>query len=463
MMWRLIEQGGKQVVFFTISVVIARLVMPDQFGMIAMLGVFTGVASIFVDMGLSMGLTRKTDRTQVDCSTVYWFNIATGITLYWILFFSAPFISDFYAMPQLTAILRVSALSFLIGPITSVHNTLVTAELNFKLITKLNLISLVVSGFVGMTLAYLDFQVWAIVFQNLTQCTLTVIILFSSVKWRPSFVFSMKSLKEFFGFSSKLLGSNLLNALYGNITPLIIGKTYNASDLAFYNRGQSIANMTSDLPTAVLNSVTYPMLCKLQHDDSALKEGYRRTLRLAAFIIFPLCLGVGAVAYPLINVLYTSTWMFAAPLLSIMVFYMMWYPIHAINLNYLIVKGKSNLFLRLEIIKKIMGVSILCITVPLGLEAMCWGSVAGSIISLFLNTHYNGKYLGMTIFAQLKDMSHTIALCAVMYVCARAVAHYMGNDIVSLVCSIATGASIYIGGALLFRFPEVKELINLRK
>lgn len=463
MMWRLIEQGGKQVIFFTISVVIARLVAPSQFGMVAMLGVFTSVAAIFTDVGLSTALTRKTNRTQADCSTVYWFNVGAGFAIYWILFFCAPLIAKFYDMPQLTAILRVSALPFIIGSFSGVHSTLLSTELNFKALTKFNLASLVISGCVGLTLAYLDFQVWALVFQNLTQCILGTAIVFFNVKWRPSFIFSRASFKEFFGFSSKLVASGIINTIYENIYTIVIGKKYNASDLAFYNRGKSLTSLTAELPTGMLQSITYPMLCKLQHDEEALKNGYRRTLRLAAFIIFPMCLGVGAVAYPLINVLYTEVWMYAAPLLSIIAFSMMWYPIHAINLNYLIVKGKSNQFLKVEIIKKIQGILILCITVPMGIEAMCWGSVIGSILALIYNTYYTGKYLGMGIIEQLKDFAHILALCAVMYVAARLVANYMGNDLSSLICSIATGAIIFIGGAILFRFPEVKELMNLKK
>lgn len=463
MMWSLIAQGGKQIVTFTISVVIARLVMPEQFGMIAMLGVFTSVANLFADVGLSTALTRKTDRSQTDCSTVYWFNIGSGTILYSILFICAPLIADFYDMVQLSAILRVSALTFIIGPLTGVHQTLLSAELNYRILTKVNLISLVISGLVGMLLAYLNFQVWALVIQNLTLYILSTIFVFNKVKWRPSFVFSRASFNEFFGFGSKLLASQMLNTLYNNITPLVIGKKYCAADLAYFNRANSLGNLTTTMPTGMLQSITFPMLCKLQHDDEALKNGYRRTLCLSAFIIFPACLGVGAVSYPLINTLYTEKWMFAAPLLSIMVFNLMWHPVHAINLNYLIVKGKSDLFLRIEIIKKIQGLIMLFITVPMGIEAMCYGGVISSIFSLFYNTYYTGKFLGMTIFSQLKDMSHILLLSGVMYICARLVANFMGNDMTSLICSIATGAIIYIGAALMFRFPEVKELMNLKK
>lgn len=461
--WRVAEQGGKQLIYFVISVVLARLIMPDQFGMVAMLTVFTAVASVFIDSGFSTALIRKTNRTQADCSTVYWFNILVSIVCYIILFFCAPLVARFYDMAELSAILRVSAIGLVIGSFAGVHRTLLQAEMDFKALTKFNLFGTLFSGLVGILFAYLDFKVWALVIQNLVMNVITTVCVFRMVKWRPSRIISRDSFKEFFGFGSKMLASSLLDTIYSNIYSIVIGKVYRASDLAFYNRSNSLTQLASGVPTTILQSVTYPTLCKLQDNEEALKQGYRRTLRIAAFIIFPLCLGLGAVAYPLINVLYTDIWIYAATLLSIVAIARMWYPIHAINLNYLIVKGRSDLFFRLEVIKKIQGVIILCITIPLGLEAMCYGSIVSSLLSLIWNTHYTGKFLGMSILKQLHDLLPTILLSGAMYAGARSVAHFMGNDLTSLICSVATGAAIYIGGAFLFRFPEINELKSLRK
>lgn len=462
-LWRVAEQGGKQLIYFGISVVLARLIMPDQFGMVAMLTVFTAVAGVFIDSGFSTALVRKTDRTQADCSTVYWFNIVISIVCYLILFVCAPLVGRFYDMPQLTAILRVSALGLVIGSLAGVHRTLLQAEMDFKSLTKFNLLGIFISGSIGIFMAWLGFEVWALVTQGLILQVISTICVWYKVKWQPSFIVSRDSFNEFFGFGSKMLASSLLDTIYSNIYSIVIGKVYRAADLAYYNRGSSLCQMTSSLPTGILQSVTYPTLCKLQHDNEALKRGYRRTLRIAAFVIFPMCIGMGAVAYPLINVLYTEIWIYTATLLSIMVFSMMWYPIHAINLNYLIVKGRSDLFFRLEVIKKIQGVIILCVTIPLGLEAMCYGSIVSSLLSLIWNTYYNGKFLNMSIFKQLHDFSPILLLSGVMYIGARSVAYFMGNDLTSLICSVATGAAIYIGGAFLFRFPEIKELKELKK
>lgn len=461
--WRLFEQGGKQVIQFGISVILARLIAPDQFGMVAMLTVFMAVAGCFIDSGLGNALFRKKDRTQTDCSTVFWFSLVVSVICYWILFFCAPFVSAFYDMQELTPILRVTALTIVIGTLGGVNRMFLQIDMNFKVLAKCNIVSLIVSGTVGITLAYLDFKVWALVFQNLTMVIVTTIFIVSKVRWFPSFVFSKASFREFFAFGSKLLASGLLDQIYTNIYSITIGKVYKASDLAFYNRAQNLKSMTSSLPTGILQSVTFPLLVNIQDDDKLLKNAYRRIIRISAFVVFPLCLGVGAVAYPLINTLYTDVWIYAAALLSIIVFSGMWYPIHAINLNYLIIKGRSDLFLKLEIIKKVQGVAILLITIPMGLEAMCYGSILGSLLSLIWNTHYTGKFLKMSILSQLKDMAPTLILSGVMYVCVRVVAHHMGNGLTSLLCSVGVGAVVYIGGALLFRFPEVNELKNLRK
>lgn len=461
--WRFIEHGGRQIISFIISIILARLIMPDQFGLIAMLTVFIAIANVFIDSGFSQALIRKNDRTQIDCSTVYWFNIFVAVIFYIILFFCASLVADFYGIQKLIIILRISALSIVIGAFGGVHRTLLNAEMEFKTLTKLNLSSLIISGILGVSLAFLNFKVWALVLQTLTQTLISTILVFSKVKWRPSFLFSKNSFLEFFGFGSKLLASSLLDTIYTNVYSIIIGKIYKASDLAFYNRANSLAYMTSTMPTGVLQSVTYPILCKLQDNDEALKNAYRRIIRIAAFIIFPLCTGMGAVAIPLINVLYTKVWMYAATLLSIIVFGMMWYPIHAINLNYLIVKGKSNLFLRLEIIKKIQGIIILGATIPFGLKAMCWGIVVSSILSLIWNTYYTGKFLKMGIFSQLYDMFPTIVLCSVSYLAMKSLSSFMGMGIESLICSVSVGILIYLGGAFLFKFKELKEIKNLRK
>lgn len=461
--WRILETGGTQMIQLVISIVLARLILPEQFAAIAMLSIFLAVAGIFINSGFSTALMRKNDRTQVDCSTVFYFNIAISVLSYLILYFAAPYVAIFYNIPELKSILRVSAISLIIGSSAGVHRTLFTARMDFKSLAKYNIVALIISGVVGIFMAYKGFQVWALVTQSIVSTTVSTFFIWTASTWRPSWQFSWGSFKEFFSFGSKLLASGLLDTVYTNMYSVVIGKFFPPSDLAFYNRASGLRSMASSTPTSVLQSVTFPALCKLQDSDETLRSAYRRMLRVSAFVIFPLCLGLGSVSFPLINVLYTDVWIYAATLLQIIVFAGMWYPIHAINLNLLQVKGRSDLFFRLEVIKKILGVSMLCITVPIGLEAMCYGSIVNSIIALAINTHYTGKLLELGFFTQMKDILPSLMLSLVMYAACKLLSTVMGNGILSLAVSVATGAIIYIGGAILFRFSEFKELKNLRK
>ncbi len=461
--WRIGEVGGRQIIQLGISIVLARLILPESFGAVAMLTIFTAIANVFVDSGFSTAIIRKTNRTEVDCSTVFWFNIAVALFFYGILFLCAPLVADFYEMPILKPVLRVSAIGIVINSFAGLQRSLLTAEMQFKTLAKLSIVSLIISGTVGMIMAYYDFQVWALVAQGLVAAVIGTIFIWCKSTWRPRLIFSKASFNEFFGFGSKLLASSLLDTVYSNMYGVIIGKVFKASDLAFYNRGHSLAVMTSTLPTGILQSVTFPTLCKLQDSDDALRNGYRRILRISAFVNFPLCLGMGAVAYPLVNILYTETWIYAATLLKIMVFMMMWFPIHAINLNLLMVKGRSDLFFRLEVIKKINGVIMLCITVPFGLEAMCYGGICTSIIALFINTHYTGKLLNLGFFTQLKDYYPSLVMSGIMFVCVTILTNIMGNGLLSLITGIAAGIVVYLGSAILFKRPELKELKNIRK
>lgn len=461
--WRIGEVGGRQIIQLGISIVLARLILPESFGAVAMLTIFTAIANVFVDSGFSTAIVRKTNRTEADCNTVFWFNIAVALFSYAVLFLCAPLIADFYDMHILKPVLRVSALGIIINSFAGLQRSLMTAEMQFKTLAKLSIVSLIISGTVGMVMAYYDFQVWALVAQTLVASVIGTIFIWWNSPWRPRLMFSKASFHEFFGFGSKLLASSLLDTIFSNIYGVIIGKVFKASDLAFYNRGQSLAAMTSSLPTGILQSVTFPTLCKLQNSDDALREGYRRILRISAFVIFPLCLGMGAVAYPLVNTLYTDTWIYAATLLQIMVFSMMWYPIHAINLNLLIVKGRSDLFFRLEVIKKVMVIAMLCVTVPLGLKALCYGGICNSLIASFINTHYTGKLLNLGFFTQLKDYYPSLLISGIMFVCVATLTHFMGNGALSLISGIALGIAIYLGSAIIFKRPELKELKNIRK
>ena len=461
--WRFAEVGGRQLISLVVTTLLARFIVPEQYGMVAMVLVFNAIAEVFIDAGFSTALIRDSKRTSLDCSTIFWFNIAISVLFCVTLQLCAPLIARFYKMPELTTVTRIVSLTLIIIGLGSVQRTLLSAEMNFKRITNANIIGLSISGIIAIVMAYKGFQVWALVTQLLLTNAISTSIIWFKSSWHPSLEFSKESFHRYFTFGSRLLASALLNTIYKNCYTLVIGKVFSSATLAFYNRAYNFGNTASGVPTSIVESVTFPALCKLQEDNDRLRNGYRRIFRLTTFVVFPLCLGLGAVAYPFICVLLTERWLFAAKLMQILVFSQMWYPLHSINLNLLKVSGNGNLFFRLEIWKKCLGVAVLCISVPFGITAMCIGSIATSLICLIINTYYTGKILNLGFWRQMYDILPCLLLSLSMFGITLPVTRILGNGVLSLVLGIVTGAIIYIGGALLFRFPEVKELKNLRK
>jgi len=419
------------------------MVAPEQFGVIAMLTIFTTVLSTFVSFGLPQALMRKNDRTPADCNAVFWFNIGVASAVYAVLYLGAPLISQFFGM-DLTALLRVLSLCILIEAPAGVHRTLLQAGMQFKRLGLCNMVAVAFSGGCGIILASRGYGAWALVGQALTVSVADSIGIWLISHWRPGFRFNIRALRPLLDFGWKLQASVLLDTVYTNTFGLVIGKVFQTSELAFYGRATGLARLTSSTPTQVLQSVTYPALCYLQHDDDALRSAYRRMLRMSAFTVFPLCLGLGAVAYPAIQVVYTQRWIAAAPLLQILCFAMMWYPIHAINLNLLQVKGRSDLFLRLEIIKKVIGVCVLLFTATMSVAAICYGMVLTSVVAIAVNAHYTGRLIGLGVWQQIREIFPAFLLSSAMFGVCLAVVWLTGADWLGLIVSVAAGAGFYI-------------------
>lgn len=455
--------AGNKLISLVVTMVIARMVMPEQYGLVAMLSIFFAITGVFIDGGLTTALVRDTKRTHLDCSTVFYTNIGVAAIFCAAFQFAAPFIADFYNMPELTIIARVSAIGLLIESFGNVQYTLLSAELRQKKINIISLIALIVSGLVGVIMAINDFQVWALVAQNLTSAIVHIILLWIKSEWYPYWEFSWISFKNYFSFGIGLLGTSLLNTAYNNIYGLVIGKVYKSADLALYNRAYSLSLFASATPTGIIDSIAYPTLSKLQENKDQLRIGYSKLIKVSGFFIFPACLGLGAIAYPLIFVLLTDVWIYSAKLLQIIVFCMMWYPIHAMNLSLLKVQGRGDLLFRLEVIKKIIGVITLCATVPFGLEAMCYGSVVSSVLCLIINSYYTGKFISLGIFEQLKDLLPSLILSILMFVLVAFLCHLLGDTLLSLITGIAVGAIFYLGVAWILRFEEIREVKLLFK
>lgn len=457
--WSCIERFSVQGIQFLVMIIMARLLTPKDYGLVGMLTVFIAVAQSFVDSGFSQALIRKQSRTEIDNSTVFYFNVAVGLLLYAIFYVSAPWVAQFYDSPELTDLMRVVSLSVVFNSLVVVQRALLIVNIDFKTQAKASLTAAIISGVVGIGMAYAGFSYWSIAVQQLVNLGMNTLLLWIFARWRPCWIYSWDSFLELFAFGSKLMASGLLDVVYRNMYLLVIGKIFTASSLGHYTRAHQFAEFPSSNLTGIMQRVTYPVLCQIQEDDERLAQIYRRFLRVSAFIIFPLLTGLSAVAQPFILLLLKEQWLFAATLLQIICFSMMWYPIHAINLNLLQVKGRSDLFLKLEIIKKLLAVAVLCITVPMGLIAMCVGQIFSSVIGLIINTHYTGKLIQVGFLRQMQDLLPTLLLSLTMWAVVYFITTLCSDTLLQLVAGVLVGIIYYLSLAFFFRFPELKEVL----
>ena len=460
-MWSSIDRFSTQGIQFVFSILIARLLLPSDYGAVAMLNIFLAISQTFIDSGFGTALIRKLDRTETDFCTVFYFNIVVGFFFYAVLWLASPYIAAFYEIPLLEDITKVLALTFVFSSFSGVQGAKLSIAIDFKTKAKISIIVTILTGAVGLWMAYAGYGVWALVVQSVFSSFLGAVLLWTFVRWMPKLVFSWKSFREMFSFGSRLLASALLDTTYNNIYTLVIGKVFSSTTLGFYSRASGLAQYPSSNITGVLQGVTFPVLSSIQNETERLANVYKRFLRLSAFIVFPLMVGLAAVADPLIRLVLTDKWEGSIYLLQIVCFSMMWYPIHAINLNLLQVKGRSDFFLKLEIIKKIQGVIVLCITVPMGIVAMCYGSVVSSLICLVYNTYYTQKLIGYGYVAQMKDLLHILVHSLVMGAGVWCIVQVFDSLWLQLVAGILAGMVYYIVGARIFHFEELDEVISL--
>ena len=461
--WSSVDRFSSQGISFVFSIFLARILDISDYGIVAMIVVFMAVAQAFVDSGFSSALIRKPDLNEEDKSTAFYFNIVVGLACYGILFITSPLIADFYDEPLLSPIIRVTGLSIVFNSLCVVQRALFTIAVDFKTQAIISLACTVISGVVGLVMAYNGYGVWALVAQSTVSTFFNFVLLWLCSRWRPVTRFSKASFRYLFNFGSKLLASGLLDTLYNNAYPIVIGKFYNSAQLGSYSRAQRYASLPSSNITGILQRVTFPVLSLMQDDDERLALNYRRLLRVSAFVVFPLMVMLAAVAAPLIRVMITSKWDGCVGFLQILSLAMMWYPIHAINLNLLQVKGRSDLFLRLEIYKKILGVLILICTIPLGVTAMCWGLVIGSVFSLVMNTYYTGKLIKVGFFIQMKDLLPTLVNSVIMGGIAYYIVNKIDSSIISLIAACSMATAFYFTTSYLLKFPELKEVLLIIK
>lgn len=464
-LWRLFERCGAQGVTLIVSIILARILDPEVYGTVALVTVFTSILSVFVTSGLNDALVQKKDADELDFSTVFWFNLVMCLSLYALMYFCAPAIAKFYARPDLVPLIRVLSLLLITSGVKNIQSAYVSRNLLFKRFFFATLVGTVVAAIVGIRMAYAGYGVWALITQNLVNTALDTTVLWLTVRFRPKRQFSLARLKGLFAYASKLLVSALLDTIYGRLYQLVIGKKYTDADLAFYNRGDMLPGLLVTSINSAADSVLLPVMSAEQDDRPRVREMTRRAIKLSSYVIMPLMMGLAVCAESGVRLLLTEKWLPCVPFLRIFCFGYAFYCVHTANLNAIKAVGRSDLFLKLEIIKKAVGITALLISMRFGVMAMAWSSLVTGILAQLINSWPNRKLLGYAYTDQLKDMLPHIILTLVMGAAVYAVQLLGLSDLLTLIIQIPLGVLIYAAGSKLLKlecFGYVLQLIKNR-
>ena len=461
--WRFGERVGAQLVSLVVSIVLARLLAPSDYGTITMVYVFLTILQVFIDSGLGQALIQKKDADDIDFSSVFYFNMFMCIVLYAVLFFCAPLIAKFYKMPDLTAVTRVIGITLIISGVKGIQQSYVTKNMLFKKFFVATLGGTIFSAVLGIFMAYKGFGVWALVAQYLSNNLIDTIILWIMVKWRPKFLFSFSRLKILFGFGWKILLSSLIDTGYNQLRSLIIGKVYSASDLAYYNKAKQFPNLIIENVHSSISSVLFPTMSKVQDSKESVKAITRRSMTISTYIMAPMLIGLAVCGKAFISILLTEKWVPCVPYMIIFCITYIFYPLHAANLSAIKALGRSDLFLKLEIIKKIVGIAAILITFKISVMAMAYSLFVISVLSQIINSWPNKKLMDYSYLEQLKDILPGIGLAGFMGVCVYCVNFLNLNNWLTLIVQVPLGAIIYIGLSALLKLEAFTYCLNMVK
>mgnify|MGYP000293964859 CR=1 FL=1 len=459
--WSSIERFSLGTVQFVINLIMARLLLPSDYGMIGMLAIFLQISQAFVDSGFTNALIQRKDRTEIDFSTAFYFNVVIAFVFYIILFISAPWIAHFYNMPELITITRIISLGLIINSLSAVHKVKLTINVDFKTQSKASLTAIILSGSFGIWMAYRGWGVWALVFQSLFNSLLLTVLYFYLVHWKPLMIFSRKSFNNLFSFGSKLLFAGMINTVYRNLYTIVIGRKFSAVELGYYTRADQFAVYPSANLNGTISRVMYPILSSIQNDNVRLAKAYRMYIQYSSYLIFPLMVMLAALARPMIELLLTDKWSGVIILLQILCFDWMFDHLSLINLNLLYVKGRSDLALKLEIVKKIIATSILFASIPFGLIGMCWGRVLYSLIAAYLNANYTNELIGISFIDQMKDIFPYLFLALSMGGIVYGITFLDISNMKQLTVGITTGFTFYIFFSFIFKVEPCRALLKL--
>lgn len=461
LIWRFAERCGAQGVNFIVSVVLARILTPDVYGVIALVTIFTSILQVFVDSGLGNALIQKQDADDLDYSSVFWINMIFCIFLYCCLFVASPLIARFYSNDSLIPVIRVMGLTLIISGIKNIQQAYVSRHMIFKKFFFATLGGTIVAAVVGIWMALHDFGVWALVAQNLVNKFIDTVVLWVIVDWHPKFQFSFKRMKPLVFFGWKILVSSLFDTVYNNARSLVIGRVYTETDLAYYNKGKQMPNLVITNVNTSIDSVLFPAISKKQNSQGEVKHLTRRAIRMSCYIIFPIMVGLAVCAKPLVSVLLTEKWLPCVPYLRIFCFTFAWYPVHTANLNAIKAIGRSDIFLRLEVIKKIVGFSVLLVVLNSGMEYIAGSLLFTAIFSSIVNAFPNRKMIQYGYREQMKDLLPGILLSVIMGALIWPISLLEVPDIIQLVLMVPLGITIYILGSRLLKLEELTQIIYI--
>ena len=461
--WSSIDRFSMQGVQFVLSIIMARLLTPNDYGLIGMIFVFMSISQVFIDGGFTNALIQKQNRSETDYSTVFYINLIISIFLYIILYITAPYIASFYNQPILTKITRIYSISLVLNSLVAVNRTKLMIAVDFKTQTKISFTSSLFSGIIGVYYAWIGYGVWAIVIQNLISALFNIIFSFYYVKWIPLWTFSYSSFKNLFAFGSKLLIASLISNIYTNLYALFIGKKFSTYSLGLYTRADHFAQFASSNLGNILSRVSFPILSQIQDNNELLVHAYRKYIQMSALIIFPLILGLCGVAKPLILLLLSEKWLDCVILLQILCFYYLWNCIVTINLNLLNVKGRSDLVLKLEVIKKTIAFTILFISLSFNLKGICLGLAIYSLIAFYLNTYYTKKILNYGFKKQFIEILPYLISSFIIMIEALIICHYISNPIAALCTSLIVCSITYITICCTLKFDAATEFLDIIK
>ena len=463
LIWRFSERCGAQLVAFVVSIILARLLSPDDYGTITLLNVLIAILNIFVDSGLGNALIQKKNADDVDFSTVFYTNIVFCLFLYMGLFVCAPIVANFYGNVELTGMIRVLGITILVSGVKNVQQAYVSRNMLFRKFFFSTLGGTVLSAVFGIFCAYQGLGARALVVQQVTNVFVGTVILWFSVKWRPIKVFSFERLKGLFSYGWKLLVSSLIDTAYNNLRSLIIGKMYSSADLAYYDRGNQFPYFIVANVNTSIDSVLLPSMSSVQDNNERVKSMTRRSIKISVYIMAPLMMGLFATAQSVVEILLTDKWLACVPFLRIFSLTYMFQPIHTANLNAIKAMGRSDLFLKLEIIKKLIGISLLVFTMNHGVMAMAYSLLIGNVLAQIVNAWPNKRLLEYSYLEQLKDIFPSVFLALVMGICVWCIELLGMNVVVTLVLQVCVGVLIYLTGSIILKNDSFYYLWNIIK